>query len=50
MVDAIKSQIRIPLVADIHFDYRLALECVAAGIDKVRINLEISGTKAAFGQ
>ena len=38
LVDAIKSQIRIPLVADIHFDYRLALECAAAGIDKVRIN------------
>ena len=34
----IKRQIHIPLVADIHFDYRLALECVAAGCDKVRIN------------
>ena len=29
---------RIPLVADIHFDYRIALDCVAAGIDKIRIN------------
>ena len=38
LVEAIKSKISIPLVADIHFDYRLALECVAAGIDKVRIN------------
>ena len=28
----------IPLVADIHFDYRIALECVAAGADKIRIN------------
>src|SRR5699024_3371901 len=37
-VGAIKEQIRIPLVVDIHFDYRLALECVAAGCDKVRIN------------
>ena len=27
-----------PLVVDIHFDYRLALECIAAGADKVRIN------------
>ncbi|MDD4773497.1 MAG: flavodoxin-dependent (E)-4-hydroxy-3-methylbut-2-enyl-diphosphate synthase, partial [Eubacteriales bacterium] len=27
-----------PLVADIHFDYRIALECAAAGIDKIRIN------------
>lgn len=38
LVDAIKSHISIPLVADIHFDYRLALECIEAGIDKVRIN------------
>lgn len=38
LIDAIKSQISVPLVADIHFDYRLALESVAAGIDKVRIN------------
>ncbi|MDZ7612035.1 MAG: flavodoxin-dependent (E)-4-hydroxy-3-methylbut-2-enyl-diphosphate synthase [Candidatus Moranbacteria bacterium] len=34
----IKKQIRIPLVADIHFDYRLALESIAQGVDKVRIN------------
>ena len=34
----IKQQINIPLVADIHFDYRLALECIKNGIDKVRIN------------
>jgi (E)-4-hydroxy-3-methylbut-2-enyl-diphosphate synthase len=37
-VGKIKEQIHIPLVVDIHFDYRLALECVAAGCDKVRIN------------
>ena len=37
-VGAIKAQIPIPLVVDIHFDYRLALECVDAGCDKVRIN------------
>ena len=37
-VGAIKEQIDIPLVVDIHFDYKLALECVAAGCDKVRIN------------
>lgn len=30
--------VRVPLVADIHFDYRIALECVAAGADKIRIN------------
>ena len=46
LVDAIKSQIQIPLVADIHFDYRLALECVAAGIDKVRINPGNIGDKS----
>ena len=34
----IKKQIHIPLVADIHFDYRCALESVAAGADKIRIN------------
>lgn len=34
----IKKQIHIPLVADIHFDYRLALEAVKQGVDKVRIN------------
>ena len=37
-VGAIKEHISIPLVVDIHFDYRLALEAVAAGADKVRIN------------
>ncbi len=37
-VGKIKEQIHIPLVVDIHFDYRLALEAVAAGADKVRIN------------
>jgi (E)-4-hydroxy-3-methylbut-2-enyl-diphosphate synthase len=34
----IKRQIHIPLVADIHFDYRLALAAIENGIDKVRIN------------
>ena len=34
----IKKQINIPLVADIHFDYKLALECIKNGVDKVRIN------------
>ena len=37
-VGKIKESISIPLVVDIHFDYKLALECVAAGCDKVRIN------------
>ena len=38
LIPAIKEAVSIPLVADIHFDYRLALESVAAGVDKVRIN------------
>ena len=37
-VGAIKSHIHIPLVADIHFDYKLALECVDQGVDKIRLN------------
>ncbi len=37
-IGPIKERIHIPMVADIHFDYRLALECVRQGIDKIRIN------------
>ena len=36
-VGKIRSRIHIPLVADIHFDYKLALQCVDSGIDKIRI-------------
>lgn len=38
LIGAIKSAVETPLVADIHFDYRLALESVAAGADKIRLN------------
>ena len=38
LIPAIKEKVNVPLVADIHFDYRLALEAAAAGIDKIRIN------------
>lgn len=38
LIPAIKQAVRIPLVADIHFDYRLALAAADAGIDKIRIN------------
>lgn len=38
LIPAIKEAVEIPLVADIHFDYRLALESAAAGVDKIRIN------------
>ena len=37
-IGAIKKAIHIPLVADIHFDYRLALRCAAEDVDKIRIN------------
>ena len=37
-VGRIKEQCPLPLVVDIHFDYKLALEAIAAGADKVRIN------------
>ena len=37
-VGKIKEQCPLPLVVDIHFDYKLALEAIAAGADKVRIN------------
>lgn len=38
LIPAIKEAVKIPLVADIHFDYRLAVEAAAAGVDKIRIN------------
>ena len=37
-VKAIKEKIHIPLVADVHFDYRLAIKAVENGVDKLRIN------------
>ena len=37
-IGALKAASPLPLVADIHFDYRLALEAAAQGIDKIRIN------------
>lgn len=37
-IKQIKEQITVPLVADIHFDYRLALMSIASGADKIRIN------------
>ena len=37
-IKQIKEKIHIPIVADIHFDYRIALEAIEAGVDKIRIN------------
>ncbi len=41
----IKKQIHIPLVADIHFDYKLALKAMESGVDKIRINPGNIGSK-----
>ena len=38
LIPALKEAVSVPIVADIHFDYRLAIEAVNAGVDKVRIN------------
>ena len=38
LIPALKEAVKAPIVADIHFDYKLALEAVAAGVDKIRIN------------
>ena len=37
-VERLKECVDVPIVADIHFDYRIALECAEAGVDKIRIN------------
>ena len=38
LIPAIKKEVKVPIVADIHFDYKIALESAAAGVDKIRIN------------
>lgn len=38
LIYELKKAVPVPIVADIHFDYKLAIESVAAGVDKVRIN------------
>lgn len=37
-IEEIKKQIHIPIVADIHFDYKIALQAIESGVDKIRIN------------
>ena len=44
-IKEIKKSIHIPIVADIHFDYRIALQAIESGVDKVRINPGNIGTK-----
>jgi (E)-4-hydroxy-3-methylbut-2-enyl-diphosphate synthase len=46
----IKKAINIPLVADIHFDYRLALEAIKQGVDKIRINPGNIGSRERVGK
>jgi len=38
LIYALKNAVTVPIVADIHFDHKIALECAAAGVDKIRIN------------
>lgn len=38
LITALKNAVSVPVVADIHFDHKIALACIAAGVDKVRIN------------
>lgn len=45
LIPALKEAVSTPIVADIHFDYRLALESIAAGVDKIRINPGNIGSK-----
>ena len=44
-IKKIKKQIHIPLVADIHFDYKIAIAAVEAGVDKIRLNPGNIGSK-----
>lgn len=44
-IKEIQKEIHIPLVADIHFDYRLALACIESGVDKIRLNPGNIGSK-----
>lgn len=46
VMDKIKKKIKIPLIADIHFDYRLALKAIEKGVDGLRLNPGNIGSKA----
>ena len=49
-ISEIKKQIHIPIVADIHFDYKIALQAIESGVDKVRINPGNIGSKEKVKQ
>ena len=38
LIEALKNAVNAPIVADIHFDYKIALACIERGVDKIRIN------------
>lgn len=46
LIASLKNSISVPIVADIHFDYKIALACVEAGVDKIRINPGNIGDKS----
>jgi len=50
VVEALKSAVKMPVVADIHFDYKVALACAEAGVDKIRINPGNIGDDAHVGE
>ena len=38
LIEALKNAVSVPIVADIHFDYKIALACIERGVDKIRLN------------
>ncbi len=38
LIEALKNVVNVPIVADIHFDYKIALACIERGVDKIRLN------------
>ncbi len=48
-IEKIKANTKLPIVADIHFDYKLALICIENGIDKIRINPGNIGSEERAG-
>ena len=48
--EALKNAVKMPVVADIHFDYKVALACAEAGVDKIRINPGNIGDDAHVGE
>lgn len=50
VVKALKNAVKMPVVADIHFDYKVALACAEAGVDKIRINPGNIGDDAHVGE